>query len=90
MIEDYEGLCALINKNGVCHQYRWLREFSGGQRGPDLVAIEVAPGVSVNSENLFDARLAIVRRRQPRRRARTLAMHDLFYQSLSEREETRE
>ena len=89
MIEDYEGLCALINKNGVCHQCRWLREFSGGQRGPDLVAIEVAPGVSVNSENLFDARLAIVRDANLEG-GRTLAMHDLFYQSLSEREETRE
>ena len=32
-----------------------------GHHGAELVQIEVAPGVAMNAENLFDARLAIVR-----------------------------
>src|SRR5580693_10154436 len=47
MTEDYDGLCALINKSGICHQCRGLREVAGdGYRGADLVQIEVASGVA--------------------------------------------
>jgi RNA polymerase sigma-70 factor, ECF subfamily len=88
MIADYEGLCALLNKDGVCYQCRGLRDFAAGHRGPDLVAIEVAPGVAINSESLFDARLAIVREADLPA-GRTRAMHDLFFESLSAREEKR-
>jgi RNA polymerase sigma-70 factor (ECF subfamily) len=89
MIEDYEGLCALINKTGVCHQCRGLREIASEEhRGPDLVEIEVAPGISLNPENLFDARLAIVQDADLEN-GRTRAMHDVFFQQLSHREETR-
>jgi RNA polymerase sigma-70 factor (ECF subfamily) len=89
MIEDYKGLCALVNKIGVCHQCRGLREIASDQhRGPDLVQIEVAPGVALNPENLFDARLAIVRDADLEN-GRTHAMHDVFYKQLSHREETR-
>lgn len=89
MIEDYEGLCALINKTGMCHQCRGLREITPeGHRGADFVQIEVAPGVSVNPESLFDARLEIVRGAELEN-GRTRAMHDVFYSSISAREETR-
>lgn len=89
MVEDYEGLCALINKSGVCYQCRALREISGeANRGPDLVQIEVAPGFALNPENLFDARLAIVRTADLEN-GRTRLMHDTFYDSLTKREETR-
>jgi RNA polymerase sigma-70 factor (ECF subfamily) len=89
MIGDYEGLCALINKSGVCYQCRGLREISGeANRGPDLVQIEVAPGLTVSAENLFDARLAMVRDADLEG-GRTRAMHDLFFDSLTRREETR-
>jgi len=91
MIEDYEGLCAMINKNGVCHQCRGLREFASatpGHAGPDLVQIDVGPGLAVNPENLFDARLAIVRTADLEN-GRTRTMHDVFYASLSAREESR-
>jgi RNA polymerase sigma-70 factor (ECF subfamily) len=89
MIEDYEGLCALINKTGVCHQCRGLREIASEKhRGPDLVQIEVAPGVAVNPENLFDARLRIVRGADLEN-GRTRAMHDVFFQQVARREGTR-
>jgi RNA polymerase sigma-70 factor, ECF subfamily len=89
MIEDYEGLCALINKTGVCYQCRGLREIASDEhRGPDLVQIEVAPGVALNPENLFDARVAIVRDADLEN-GRTRAMHDVFFKQVSHREETR-
>jgi RNA polymerase sigma-70 factor, ECF subfamily len=89
MIEDYEGLCALINKTGVCHQCRGLREIASEEhRGPDLVQIEVGHGVAVSPENLFDARLAIVRDADLENGARR-AMHNVFFKQVSHREETR-
>jgi RNA polymerase sigma-70 factor, ECF subfamily len=88
MIEDYEGLCALINKAGACYQCRGLREVAeDGHRGADLVQIEAAPGVTVNPENLFDARLSIVRDADLEN-GRTRMMHDLFYKQLANREES--
>jgi RNA polymerase sigma-70 factor, ECF subfamily len=89
MIEDYNGLCALINKTGVCHQCRGLREFAGdAHRGADLVQIEVGPGVAVTQENLFDARIVIARQADLEE-GHTRTMHDLFYENLSAREESR-
>jgi RNA polymerase sigma-70 factor (ECF subfamily) len=89
MIGDYEGLCALINKSGICYQCSALQEIAGeGHRGADLVQIQVAPGVEMNAENLFDARLAIVRDADLAT-GRTRTMHDLFYSRIAHREETR-
>lgn len=89
MMGDFERLCALINKSGVCYQCRSLREISGeANRGLDLVQIEVAPGIAVNPDNLFDARLAIVRDADLGA-GRTRAMHDMFFDNLTQREETR-
>ena len=87
MISTYEGLCQLINKTGVCWQCHGLREFTPEpHRGQDLVQIEVAPGLSVTQENLFDSRLKIVRE-SDLAEGSTRAMHDLFYANLSAREE---
>jgi len=91
MIQDFDGLCALINKEGVCYQCRGLREFasaSPGHVGPDLVQIKVAPGVALNPENLFDERVKIARGADLEE-GTTRTMHDLFYGSLSAREESR-
>jgi len=89
MIEDYEGLCALINKGGMCHQCRGLREIAPeGHRSQDFVQIEVAPGIAVNPESLFDARIRISREADLEGGA-THSMHDMFYESLSRREESR-
>jgi RNA polymerase sigma-70 factor (ECF subfamily) len=89
MIGDYDGLCALINKDGLCYQCRGLQEMAGdGHSGRDLVQIEVAPGVAMTSENLFDARLLIVRD-VDLANGSTRTMHDMFFSSVSKREESR-
>lgn len=87
MISSYEGLCQLINKTGVCYQCRGLREFAPEKhRGPDLVQIEVAPGLKVTPENLFDSRVKIAR--EPRLGESPMReMHDWFFAAISEREE---
>jgi RNA polymerase sigma-70 factor, ECF subfamily len=89
MIKDFDGLCALINKVGLCYQCRGLQELAGdGHSGPDLVQIEVAPGVALTPENLFDARLSFVRDADLEN-GRARSMHDMFFTSLSNREESR-
>ena len=87
MTQSYEGLCQLINKTGACWQCRGLREFTPeANRGQDLVQIEVLPGATVTSDNLFDARLKIVREAGfPDSRTRPL--HDSFFDGLNHREE---
>ena len=89
MIGSYEGLCQLINKTGVCWQCKGLQEFAGpGHHGNELVQIEVAPGVEVTPDSLFDGRLKIVRETGfPE--SKTRKMHDLFFEGLTNREEHR-
>ena len=88
MIQSYDGLCQLINKSGACWQCTGLREHvPEGHRGAPLIQIEVSPGMAVTPENLFEARIAIVREADLEN-GRTRAMHDLFYAGISEREET--
>jgi hypothetical protein len=61
MTHAFDGLCALINKTGVCYQCQGLREIAGEKnRGPNLVQISSA-GCRRESRSLFDARTAIVR-----------------------------
>jgi RNA polymerase sigma-70 factor (ECF subfamily) len=89
MTSAFDGLCALINKTGVCYQCAGLREIAGEKnRGANLVQIEVAPGVAVNPESLFEARAAIVRN-SDLEYGTTRAMHDMFFQNLAWREESR-
>jgi len=80
MTESYDGLCQLVNKGGACWQCRGLREVTPElNRGADLVQIEVAPGVAVTPENLFDARLQIVREADLED-GRTRLLHDWFFE----------
>jgi len=89
MTQAFDGLCALINKTGVCYQCQALREIAGEKnRGANLVQIELAPGVSVTPESLFDARAAIVRSADLEN-GTTRLMHDMFYTNLGRREESR-
>jgi RNA polymerase sigma-70 factor (ECF subfamily) len=89
MIGDYDGLCALINKTGLCYQCSALQQIASEEhRGADLVQIEVAPGVTMSAESLFDARLEIVSDADLAT-GRTRVVHDLFYSTLSQREESR-
>ena len=87
MTQHYEGLCQLINKTGACWQCKGLREFAPERnRGADLVQITVKPGVALTPENLFDARLEIVRTADLEGgRSRTL--HEYFFEGLTRQEE---
>jgi len=88
MTKAFDGLCALINKAGVCYQCQGLREIAPeNHRGPDLVQIEVAPGMALTPDTLFDARAAIARSADLAD-GTTRAMHDTFYTTLSAREES--
>ena len=75
------------DKSSVCWQCKGLHEFAGqGHNGRELVQIEVAPGVDVSPETLFDARLKIVREAGfPENKTRK--MHDAFFEGLTRREE---
>ncbi len=87
MIESYDGLCQLINKTGACWQCKSLREIAPeGHRGEDLVQIQVAPGVAVTPETLFDARLKIVHEADLEA-GRTRTLHDMFFANLTHQEE---
>lgn len=87
MIRSYEGLCQLVNKEGACWQCRGLREVAPeANRGPDLVQIEVKPGVALTPDALFDVRLEIVRSADLEN-GRTRPLHDLFFEQLTGHEE---
>ena len=88
MIEAYEGMCQLINKTGACWQCRGLRELAPAQnQGPDLVQIEVKPGVAVTPEALFEARLDIVRTADLEE-GRTRKLHEDFFEAVTRAVET--
>jgi RNA polymerase sigma-70 factor (ECF subfamily) len=87
MIRSYEGLCQLINKEGACWQCRGLREFCPeDHRGADLVQIEVAPGLAVTPENLFDARLRFVRAADMEN-GPVSKLHTWFFEAITVQEE---
>ena len=77
MAEAFEGLCALVNKDGVCYQCKGLREATPEpQRGPAIPAIEsflkrieIARGADIDA-------------------GCSQAMHDVFWRRTAEQEET--
>jgi RNA polymerase sigma-70 factor (ECF subfamily) len=86
MIAAYEGLCQLINKTGACWQCKGLREFTPeSNRGADLVSIEVAPGVAVTPDSLFDARCRIAADADLAE-GRSASLHRWFYHGIDARE----
>lgn len=88
MTKNYEGLCALINKEGPCWQCKGLREMSPeGHRGAELTQITVAPGMAITPESLFDARLAIVREANLEN-GKTRALHEYFFEGMTRQEES--
>jgi RNA polymerase sigma-70 factor (ECF subfamily) len=88
MIEAYEGMCQLINKTGACWQCRGLRELAPeSNQGPALVQIEVAPGVAVTPESLFEARLEIVRAADLEE-GRARKLHEDFFEAVTHAEES--
>jgi RNA polymerase sigma-70 factor (ECF subfamily) len=88
MIEAYEGMCQLINKTGACWQCRGLRELAPeANQGPDLVQIEVKPGIAITAESLFEARLEIVRGADLEE-GRARKLHEDFFEAVTRAEES--
>jgi len=87
MIQHYDGLCALINKTGICHQCTGLQEVAGEAHSDRCsVQIQVGPNRTVTPENLFDTRSQIVGEADLAH-GKTRPMHDLFYQMLTAQED---
>lgn len=88
MTKHYDGLCQLVNKTGMCWQCTGLREFTpAANRGAELVAITVKPGLALSPDSLFDARLEIVRNADLEG-GRTRTLHEWFFEGLTRQEET--
>jgi RNA polymerase sigma-70 factor (ECF subfamily) len=86
MMAAYDGLCQLVKKEGACWQCKGLREFAPeANRGADLVSIEVAPGVPVTADSLFDARCRIAAGADLAE-GRSATLHRWFFQGIDTRE----
>lgn len=73
----YEGLCALVNKTGMCHQCHGLGEAAAA------VGSRTTPLPDIDG---FADRIAAVRSVDPHRR-RTARLHDVFFRRCKEIEE---
>jgi RNA polymerase sigma-70 factor (ECF subfamily) len=81
MINIYEGRCALINKQGVCHQCSELNGIFNPKQNTqhELMKIEMAREAEKgDKEHLFDLRMAILREIDPfESKASALQLHHL-------------
>jgi RNA polymerase sigma-70 factor (ECF subfamily) len=76
MVDKYEGLCALVNKAGICHQCSGLR----------AAAPEAKRGGPIPDIAEFADRLAAIREVDPQT-GRTRRMHDVFWRRTAAIEE---
>lgn len=81
MINIFEGRCALINKNGVCHQCSELNGIFNPKQDTqaELVKIELVKAAGTgDKEHLFDLRMQILREIDPlQSKAADLQLHHL-------------
>ena len=77
MVDKYEGLCALVNKAGICHQCAGLK----------AAAPEAKRGGSLPDVADFAQRLAVIREVDPET-GKTRRMHDVFWRRTAEIEES--
>lgn len=86
MREGFEGLCALVNKQGACWQCKSLRQlYPPAKRGPDLPALSDA---QADAEAQYRWRLKIVCEADVDR-GRTQALHDLAWRRVAHNEQAR-
>jgi RNA polymerase sigma-70 factor (ECF subfamily) len=79
MMETYDGLCALVGKQGVCHQCAGFRGVAAeGHKGPPIPPIG-ADGDS--REDRFRVRLRIVRE-SPFEGGVSSKLHDLLFDRI--------
>ncbi len=84
MQSRFEGLCALVSKNGVCWQCEELRAFhSADRRGPPVPDLTGA-----DAEKSYRRRLQVVRSADIDR-GRSQALHDVAWRSMARNEEAR-
>ena len=75
MSEKYEGLCALVNKQGICHQCKGLRSIAPeDRRGNDFPDLED-----------FATRCAVVQKTPPN--GGMAALHSVFWRRIKEVEQ---
>ncbi|HXS38148.1 MAG TPA: RNA polymerase sigma factor [Flavipsychrobacter sp.] len=83
MIEIFEGRCALINKQGVCHQCSELNGIYNPKQKfqEEAVKIEMVRNAEkADKEHLFDLRMKVIRGVDPfKSRASDLQLHHLEY-----------
>ncbi len=81
MIDVFDGRCALINKEGVCHQCSELNGiFNPKQKfQEEVVKIDMArKAVNADKEHLFDLRMKVIQGIDPfESNAATLQLHHL-------------
>jgi RNA polymerase sigma-70 factor (ECF subfamily) len=83
MEKTFEGLCALVNKQGICHQCAGFRNVAGeGRKGPPVEPIG-APESSADER--FRRRLAIVRA-SPFADGVSKKLHDLLFDRIRRQE----
>jgi len=83
MISIFDGRCALINKNGVCHQCSELNGIFNPKQNTqqELMKIELAKQAETGSKkHLFNLRMKILREIDPfKSKAFELQLHHLEY-----------
>ena len=85
MISIFDGRCAIINKEGVCHQCTELNGIFNPKQNAqeELMKIEMAKeAVNKDKEHLFDLRMQIIQETDPFNfKASELQLHHLKHNS---------
>jgi RNA polymerase sigma-70 factor (ECF subfamily) len=86
MQATYEGLCALVNKQGICHQCSGFRNaVPEPRKGPVVGPIG---GEGESAEERFRVRLRIVRE-TPFEGGKSRKLHDLLFERIRQQEDAR-
>jgi RNA polymerase sigma-70 factor (ECF subfamily) len=86
MQKTYEGLCALVNKQGICHQCAGFRNtVTEPRKGPP---VEPIGREGDGAEERFRVRLRIVRE-SPFEGGKTKKLHDLLFDRIRRQEQAR-
>ena len=85
MQERFEGLCALINKNGACYQCEGLRDATPAERrGPSIPDLG---GPGAGAEESYRVRLSVIQGADVDRGA-SQSFHDLVWRRMRHLEDT--
>jgi RNA polymerase sigma-70 factor (ECF subfamily) len=86
MKKSYEGLCALVQKQGICHQCSGFRNtVPEPRKGP---VVRPLGGEGDDAEERFRVRLRIVRE-APFENGKSKKLHDLLFDRIRRQEDAR-